>query len=112
MIMDFTANNEDGSLSVSYKNLTAGDADFTAIDSWQNRDLGLRTNGSVVTPSDWDALMLRQDFYRGTLDERMADNLVVQAVPLPGALGFLVTGLISLAGVRTRNRRNRRELSG
>jgi hypothetical protein len=79
---------------------------FAAIDFWPNRDLGLTDNGSAVTPSDRDSLLLRQDLVGIILGEndRVAHNLVFQPVPVPGALGLPATGLISLTGVFSRHR--------
>lgn len=56
--IDFAANSGDGSASLSYMNLTNGDASFTDIPGLQDLNLKLVFNGAP-DEADWDAMFLK-----------------------------------------------------
>ncbi|MDJ0806785.1 MAG: hypothetical protein QNJ78_08115, partial [Gammaproteobacteria bacterium] len=56
--IDFDANSGDGSVSLSYKNLSKGDADFTDVANLQDINARLRQNGAP-NQAAWDAMFLK-----------------------------------------------------
>jgi hypothetical protein len=79
MVMDFTANGGDGAGSLFYKNLTAGDTDFTAS-TVSNVNLGLTHNPAAYRASKWNQAYMHI-VSTGGRNPAGIDNLVIIYAP-------------------------------
>jgi hypothetical protein len=79
MVMDFTANGGNGSGSLFYKNLTAGDTSFTAS-TVSNVNLGLTSNPAAYRASKWNQVYT-QVTATGGPHPAAIDNLVIKTQP-------------------------------
>ena len=105
-VMNFTANSGAGSGALSWEDLTRGDTSFTAVGGMTALSLGLTTTG-VAPPSAWNMICTRVDTDASDVTKTAFDNLNpnVNAVPEPGTLALLASGLIGLLCYAWRKRK-------
>jgi hypothetical protein len=84
LLMDFTADAGDGSGSLFYRNLTAGDTSFSPVTGLQNVDLNLAS--TETDPTTWDTLYIRLH------DGSQIDNLDPTSVPEPSSMLLVASG--------------------
>ncbi|MDH4023498.1 MAG: hypothetical protein OEV14_10250, partial [Gammaproteobacteria bacterium] len=82
-----------------YRNLTAGETDFTRDSILQDINLGLTPD--QLGQYQFSSLLIRQDT---NLGGTYLDNIQVSPVPAPPALALLGTGVIMIAARNLRRR--------
>jgi len=94
--IDFSAQEESGTGSLFYRNLSDGDLDFQPVTGLQDVRLNLETMHPLSPPGTWDALWLHLRSSGGSVPS--ADNLVPwigTPASVPGVEGPQATALVS-----------------
>jgi hypothetical protein len=99
-VLDMAANGGDGSASVSYQDLTLGQAGFTPIPGMQSVAAGLLANG-LANKYTFDRMYFRGGTANGG---QQIDNLTVEIVPEPGSIVLAAICLLGVFGYRRRCR--------
>jgi len=99
MVMDFTANTNDGAGTLWYKDLTLGQTSFTQLTTIGTRNLGLTTETAGFRAANWNQVFMRVGTGAGGAFPAV-DNIAM--VPEPATWALLAFSLTSVMVLRRR----------